>query len=104
MLRQELAANARVSELEVKLARRAWEDWRAGTAMKRGERAAAMAAGAAAGPAQEGGGIALRRHTAETNEPMRPQSVRLQPPVAGSVTRPDNAPRFAATRRWARLY
>ena len=35
---------------------------------------------------------------------MRPQSVRLQPPVAGSVTRPDNAPRFAATHRWARLY
>ena len=51
-------AKARIGELEAKLARRAWDDWRAGTAVKKAERAAAKAARAAAGPAQEGRGIA----------------------------------------------
>ena len=71
VLRQELAANARISELEAKLARRAWEDWRGGTAAKKGERAAAMAARAAAGPAQEGGGIACDARDAELAAAIR---------------------------------
>jgi hypothetical protein len=71
VLRQELAANARISELEAKLARRAWEDWRGGTAVKKGERAAAMAARAAAGPAQEGRGIACDARDAELGAAIR---------------------------------
>jgi hypothetical protein len=40
-LRQEQLAQvkARIGELEAKLAHRAWDDWRAGTAVKKAERA-----------------------------------------------------------------
>ena len=71
--RQEQLAQAkgRIGELEAKLARRAWEDWRAGTAVKKAERAAAKAAKAAAGPAQEGRGIACEARDAELAAAIR---------------------------------
>ena len=69
-LRQEqlAQAKARIGELEAKLARRAWDDWRAGTAVKKAERAAARAA---AGPAQEGRRIACEARDAELAAAIR---------------------------------
>jgi len=64
-------AKARIGELEAKLARRAWDDWGAGTAEKKAERAAAKAARAAAGPAQEGRGIACEARDAELAAAIR---------------------------------
>jgi hypothetical protein len=72
-LRQEqlAQAKARISELEAKLARRAWENWRAGTAVKKAESAAAKAARAAARPAQEERGIACEARDAELASAIR---------------------------------
>ena len=72
-LRQEqlAQAKARIGELEAKLARRAWDDWRAGTAVKKAERAVAKAVRAAAGPAQEGRGIACEARDAELAAAIR---------------------------------